>query len=454
MLFRSGSIFVSKIQQMAMSRQRMKESERRDFWVYLDEFHSFITPSMAEILTGARKYRVGLVLAHQELHQLEADREVASAVLANCCTRVAFRVSDRDARELDSGFAHFAAGDLQNLGVGEAICRVERSEADFNLSVCEPEDVDEAEAASVRDIVMKLSNEKYARPRRQVEADLLAKIRGQDEEQTPVARKRVEQTQRDVSGTVSEKESASTTGAAPQSASVAEQSAESAPGKTSASAPVVSESASCESAVTPVIEPAAVSETAPIASQPRPVGKGRGGEDHQLIVGSLASEATRLGFRTIRECVVAGGRVDLVIENSRRRIAVEVAVNSNTAHEIENLQKCVDSKPDFIASVSPHENVRENISKAAGRTFDSEMFARMRFDSSESFIGWLQEMAETETEVISPDVPKTRVIAGRKVQARHVEMSPEEQRKKDAEEIELIADLLKNRGSKRKEDSE
>ena len=137
-----GSIFVSKIQQMAMSRQRMKESERRDFWVYLDEFHSFITPSMAEILTGARKYRVGLILAHQELHQLEADRDVASAVLANCCTRVAFRVSDRDARELSSGFAHFEASDLQNLGVGQAIARVERSEADFNLTIPEPEHVD------------------------------------------------------------------------------------------------------------------------------------------------------------------------------------------------------------------------------------------------------------------------------------------------------------------------
>ena len=82
------------------------------------------------------------------------------------------------------------------------------------------------------------------------------------------------------------------------------------------------------------------------------------------------------------------------------------------------------------------------------------MLARMRFDSSESFIGWLEEVAKTETEIIPSGVPKTRMIAGRKVQARHVEMSPEEQRKKDAEEIELIADLLKNRGSKRKEDSE
>ena len=52
-----GSLLLSKLQQMAMSRQRMPPVQRRDFWCYVDEFHSFITPSMAEILTGARKYR-------------------------------------------------------------------------------------------------------------------------------------------------------------------------------------------------------------------------------------------------------------------------------------------------------------------------------------------------------------------------------------------------------------
>jgi len=175
-----GSVIVSKIQQMAMSRQRMHESERRDFWVYLDEFHSFITPSMAEILTGARKYRVGLVLAHQELHQLDADRDVASAVLANCATRVVFRVSDRDARELDSGFAHFAAADLQNLTVGEAICRVGRSEDDFNLHVPEPEAYGEVEIAGAREAAIQASRARYARPRSEVEAELLRQRQAQE----------------------------------------------------------------------------------------------------------------------------------------------------------------------------------------------------------------------------------------------------------------------------------
>jgi hypothetical protein len=410
-----GSIFVSKIQQMAMSRQRMKESERRDFWVYLDEFHSFITPSMAEILTGARKYRVGLILAHQELHQLEADRDVASAVLANCCTRVAFRVSDRDARELSSGFAHFEAGDLQNLGVGQAIARVERSEADFNLTIPEPECLNERDTARVRELVTQISNQRYARSRSEVEAELLEKMRSElsDSSQKQKA-PRAEPTNE----TVSEKKT-----------------------------PTDSSSAV---APTPV-ESSIVSEPVPASEPPliaRPVGQGRGGEDHQLIVANLYSEALRLGFRAIKECVVPSGRIDLVIESARNRIAIEVAVHSNTAHEIENLQKCVESKADVIFSVSPHENVRQNIANAAARTFDSETLSRIRFESPEIVMQWLTDASQNISETPPVETTKHRVIAGRKVKTRHLEMSSEERKKKEAEEIEVIAELLRKKDAK------
>ncbi len=431
-----GSVFVSKIQQMAMSRQRMKESERRNFWVYLDEFHSFITPSMAEILTGARKYRVGLVLAHQDLHQLEADRDVASAVLANCCTRVVFRVSDRDARELDSGFAHFTAANLQNLEVGEAVCRIERSEADFNLAIPEPDSVDEADAEMVREETRRISNERYTRPRREVEAELLAKMRRNEKDESAPRREQTMAAAREVSETVSEKESSPT------------------PDGSGESVTQKQEEPAHEPKTAAVSESQAAAKPKPASEPQRTTGMGRGGENHQLIVANLASEAERLGFRTIKESVVKGGRIDLVIENSRRRIAVEVAVHSNTAHEIENLAKCADAKPDSIVSVSPDESTRRNIAKAAERTFDADMLAKLRFDAPESLLQWLREIAETEAAIIPPGVPKPHIIAGRKVQVKHVEMSPEERRKKEAEQIEIIAELLRKRGSRKDADSQ
>lgn len=411
-----GSVIVSKIQQMAMSRQRMRESERRNFWVYLDEFPSFITPSMAEILTGARKYRVGLILAHQELHQLEADRDVASAVLANCCTRIVFRVSDRDARELANGFTHFEPNDLQNLGVGQAICRVERSEADFNLTVSEPEPMDEEVAELRAAETRRISNLRYAKHRDEVEAELSEQM--QREADAPERKSQPKETP-------------------PEEA-------------TPAPAPPL---ASVPSEPVPL---SAVPETSPVSPEqvtaPPEVGRGRGGEDHQLIVANLASEASRFGFRNVKECVVDGGRIDLVIQTSRVRVAVEVAVNSNTAHEIENLTKCVESKMDVIVSVSPNENARANIEKTAHRTFDAETFAKMRFEAPEFFVKWMREVAEREPPAISPDAPKTRTVAGRKVKVRHVEMSPEERRKQEAEELDVIADLLRNKDSKKSDE--
>ncbi len=88
---------------------------------------------MSEILSGARKYGMGPVLAHQDLRQLDRDKEVASAVLSNAYTRVGFGVGDSETRTLSEGFAHFPASELQNLPVGDAICRIGQSFPEFEI---------------------------------------------------------------------------------------------------------------------------------------------------------------------------------------------------------------------------------------------------------------------------------------------------------------------------------
>jgi len=133
-----GTLLVSKFQQVAMTRQAQEESSRPDFWLYIDEFDHFITPSMAKILSRTRKYRLGLTLAHHELHQLQKSPDVANAVMSNPATRIVFHVGDDDAKKLADGFSFFEARDLQNLGKGQTICRLEGANADFNLSVRRP----------------------------------------------------------------------------------------------------------------------------------------------------------------------------------------------------------------------------------------------------------------------------------------------------------------------------
>jgi hypothetical protein len=170
-----GTLIVSKVNQMAMSRQSMAAAERKHFYLYIDEFHNFVTPSMAAILSGARKYRLGLILAHQELQQLaNHDSDVASAVISNPYTRVCFRLGDFDAKKLEDGFSFFNAKELQNFGVGEAICRMERAEYDFNLKTTPLAAVAPDVAARRKEVILASSRERYATRREDVEASLRA----------------------------------------------------------------------------------------------------------------------------------------------------------------------------------------------------------------------------------------------------------------------------------------
>lgn len=91
-----GSLIVSKFMLTAMSRAKLPEEERRDFYLYVDEFHNFTTRSFQSILSEARKYHLCLHLAHQSLSQLpEALRH---AVLINSGTKVIFSTSSDDAK--------------------------------------------------------------------------------------------------------------------------------------------------------------------------------------------------------------------------------------------------------------------------------------------------------------------------------------------------------------------
>jgi len=109
-----GALLVSQIGIMALGRADVPEHKRRDFFVYLDEFHAFTTLSLASMLSELRKYRVGLVLAHQYLSQL--DEQVRDAVLGNVGTLVCFRVGAVDAEVLEKEFyPEFRTTDLVSL---------------------------------------------------------------------------------------------------------------------------------------------------------------------------------------------------------------------------------------------------------------------------------------------------------------------------------------------------
>jgi hypothetical protein len=109
-----GSLIVSRLGLTGLSRQDVPEETRVPFFVYLDEFHTFTTTALAGMLSELRKYRLGLVLAHQFSAQLES--EVRDAVFGNVGTLVAFRVGPDDAKALHHQFSpEFEDLDLVNL---------------------------------------------------------------------------------------------------------------------------------------------------------------------------------------------------------------------------------------------------------------------------------------------------------------------------------------------------
>lgn len=109
-----GGMLITKIQLAAMERVDLLESERKDFFLYVDEFQNFANPSFANILSEARKYRLSLILAHQYVKQI--DELVADAVFGNVGTMISFRVGGPDSIELVKEFTPtFIEEDIVNL---------------------------------------------------------------------------------------------------------------------------------------------------------------------------------------------------------------------------------------------------------------------------------------------------------------------------------------------------
>ncbi len=109
-----GLVLVPRILMAAMSRADIPEEQRRDFYLYVDEFQNFATPDFAQILSEARKYRLSLTVANQFIGQI--DEEVKNAIFGNVGTIITYRVGVTDANYLAREFAPvFGEDDLLNI---------------------------------------------------------------------------------------------------------------------------------------------------------------------------------------------------------------------------------------------------------------------------------------------------------------------------------------------------
>ncbi|OGI97609.1 hypothetical protein A3I25_02130 [Candidatus Nomurabacteria bacterium RIFCSPLOWO2_02_FULL_42_17] len=113
-----GGMIITKLQLAAMERVRIPEADRRDFYLYVDEFQNFVTDSFAGILSEARKYRLDLTIAHQYVGQLVTNDSTAvrDSIFGNVGTAIMFRIGATDAEFMEKEFEpEFTPEDMVNL---------------------------------------------------------------------------------------------------------------------------------------------------------------------------------------------------------------------------------------------------------------------------------------------------------------------------------------------------
>lgn len=162
-----GAMMITKIQLAAMSRVDIPEKERKDFFLYVDEFQNFATESFAGILSEARKYRLSLIVAHQYIEQL--DERVRAAVFGNVGTLASFRVGAADAEFIAKEFFPvFVETDLLNLTKYDMYLKLMIdgvASEPFSATGLPPA----ANPDHLEEKVVRVSRERYARPRTVVE---------------------------------------------------------------------------------------------------------------------------------------------------------------------------------------------------------------------------------------------------------------------------------------------
>lgn len=393
-----GALLVSKLQQLALARQAVESEARRPFFLYVDEFHHFATPSMATLLTSARKYKLGLVLAHQDLRQLGRDEEIAAAVLANPAIRLAFRVSEQDARKLAEGFASFDAEDLTRLGVGEAICRIERSDLDFNLKTLPLPEIDPKTARERRERILERSRERYGTPREEIEATI--------QPSAPSAPKPMKQ----------ERTSPSTSETPPE-------------------AP--------ESPETAELKPAAAQE--PVAPKPPPAARkappatpGKGGPQHVYLQTLIQRWASSRGWRvTIEKEVLGGlGRADVALEREDVTVACEVTVTTTPEHELANVQKCLAAGFNHVVVVSAEAGTLRKAKRVIAPNLEEAHRDRVHFLTPEALFAFLEER-EAESE------GREETVRGYTVKTKHKAVDPDEKEQRKKAVGKVILDAVK-----------
>lgn len=406
-----GRFFIALIAQAAVQRAALPPHERRSSFVYIDEAQDYFDENISNLLHQARKYRVGLIFAHQNLDQLGAG--LRSSVLASTSIKFAGGVSAKDANVLDSEFrcsAEFLMSQKKTRDYTEFACYV-RNFTSKALSVHIPLGYVESLPtmnATEQGVLFKENRALYSAP--------------------PVLPSDVPFSARPQAATVRaapESERATTPPKPPATP------ADSSPEMTSVPPPIaIPVSASAI--------PAGGVKGNALPVRKKPVQPGRGGQQHKYLQHLFKQLAEERGFRaSIEETILDGaGRVDVSLVRGESRIACEISVTTNQDHELGNVEKCLAAGYTEVVLVGSNERHIKALAKFVEENLDENERGKVRYVVPERLTEYLDSLGEIPQ-------PIEQTVRGYKVRTVQQVVDPKEAGARRQAIAEVIARSLK-----------
>uniref|UniRef100_E6Q5Q6 Type IV secretion system coupling protein TraD DNA-binding domain-containing protein n=1 Tax=mine drainage metagenome TaxID=410659 RepID=E6Q5Q6_9ZZZZ len=396
-----GRFFVALIAQAAVQRAAIPAFERVPGFVYIDEAQDYFDESISHLLNQARKYRIGLVLAHQNLDQLGAG--LRSSVLASTSIKFAGGVSAKDANVLDSEFrcnAEFLLSQKKERNHTAFACHV-KNYTSKALSVTVPlgfvESLPTLDALE-QDVLIEANRARYSAP--------------------PMTHLYPSATPRSTTGPKTEQQDA-----------------------------LLPEAPATARPIYSVVAPEHV--IAPVARKPEAKTKtkkttrevadsGRGGQQHKYLQHLIKQLAEERGFRaSIEESILEGaGRVDVALVRGEQRIAFEISVTTNRDHELGNVEKCLAAGYAEIVLVGSNERHAKSLGTFIKENLEEEDQGKVRYFAPEGLTQYLDSLGE-------PPQPTEETVRGYKVRTVQQVVDPKEAGARRQAIAEVIARSLR-----------
>ena len=394
-----GRFFIALIAQAALERSALPPTQRNPTFLYIDEAQDYFDENIGHLLNQARKYRVGMIFAHQNLDQLSAN--LRSSVMASTSIKFAGGVSAKDARVLSD-----------EMRCDDAVLMSTRKRRNHTEFACH-----------VRNLTAQAIH--ISVPLGVVEA--LPTLSAQDARALTIAnRNRVAEVRQ---------------------ASLSETSA---PALAPLSIPTSSTSNVSEQphAIVPSIPTANLPEIAradpPVPQKPRArtetsTTQGRGGRQHRYLQQLLCLAAQERGFKAvIEEPVLDGaGKVDVSLCRNDRKIACEISVTTGKDHELGNIEKCLAAGYQEVLLVTTDERQVKALSQFISGNLEEGVRDKVRYLTPEAAIALFDE-------IVTGSPPAVQTVRGYKVKVRQSALDPSEVRARRQTVASILARSIKS----------